>query len=218
MPKLLANVAEAAREFAHLDEQERNSALYALLDASPAPENLAASVAHPLPPGYRLLRIDGRLPPSDLDRFEIALLCDTDQSVVYYNRVIIQAHIDLNCRPATQSLVWRTTRYAHGGVLRDLASRVFFDYILANFDVIMSDSQQTIDGHNFWRRKLSESLARQLHVYHFRFMTGKLEGIPDEAALENACRELWGETTQHEDYLAIISRHALPKNLTIEAA
>ncbi|APQ14654.1 hypothetical protein BJP27_24075 (plasmid) [Pseudomonas oryzihabitans] len=218
MPKLISNVVEAAREFAHLDELERNSALYAALSAAPAPQNLAGDVQHPIPPGYRLLRIDGRLPPSSLDRFEIALLCDTDQSVVYYNRVIIQGHVDLGCRPATQSLVWRTTRYAHGAVLRDLASRVFFDYILASYDVIMSDSQQTIEGHSFWRRKLSEALARQLHVYHFRFIPGTLVGIPDEKALDEACRELWGETEAHADYLAIISRHPLPKDLTIEAA
>ncbi len=218
MPKLLTNVAQVAQEFAHLNEQERNSALYAQLNEAPTPQSLAADVAHPLPPGYRLLRIDGRLPPSDLDRFEIVLLCDTDQSVVYYNRVIIQSHIDLRCRPATQSLVWRTPRFNHKGVLRELASHVFFNYILAHYDVIMSDSQQTIDGHTFWQSKLYEALSRNLHVYHFRFMSGKLESIADEAALEDACRELWGETQQHEDYLAIISRHALPKDLTIEAA
>lgn len=217
MPRLLSNVAEAAREFAHLDERERNSALYASLAAAPTPQDLSGLVTHPVPPGYRLLRIDGRLPPSELDRFEIVLLCDADKSVAYYNRVIIQSHIDLRCRPATQSLVWRTAKYQHGQVLRDLASRVFFDYILSRYDVIMSDSQQTIEGHQFWRRKLSEALARQLHVYHFRFMTGQLAGIPDEAALEQACSELWGETEQHEDYLAIISRHELPKDLTIES-
>lgn len=218
MPKLMTNVAQAAQEFAHLNEQERNSALYAQLNEAPTPLNLAAEVAHPLPPGYRLLRIDGRLQPLDSDTFEIALLCDTEQSVVYYNRVILQRYVDLNCRPATQNLVWRTSRYAHGAVLRDLASRVFFDYILAHYDVIMSDTHQTTEGHSFWQRKLSEALARQLHVYHYKFYTCELMSIPDEAALEKSCQEMWGETNDHSSYLAIISRHALPKNLTIEAA
>ncbi len=72
------------------------------------------------------------------------------QEVVYYNRVIIQPDVVLNCRPVTQILVWRILKREHRAVLRDLAGKVFFDYLLESYNVIVSDMNQIHDGISFW--------------------------------------------------------------------
>ena len=73
----------------------------------------------------------------------------TTGTVVYYNRVMIVGYIDLNARPVTQCLLWRTYDFKHGKVLQGVAGDVFFNYLLDQYQVIMSDNCQTGNGQQF---------------------------------------------------------------------
>ncbi len=108
MPLHLENIDKIAADFTHLNESKRNSALYDALE--PLAYEIVKDVDELiLSPGYRFIRIDNRL---DLNKthFELALLCDITHEVVYYNKVIITNDVELNCRPVSQVLLWRTKK------------------------------------------------------------------------------------------------------------
>ncbi|WP_090900941.1 hypothetical protein [Azotobacter beijerinckii] len=216
MPKLLLNQREIRKEFAHLTRREDNERLYLEIDSQPDKTDISAEVRHALAPGYRLLRIDERETSLVHENFEIALLNYVTRTVVYYNKVIMAGVVDLDCRPATQLLVWRSADQLHSAVLRDLPKDVFFNYILERYDVILSDDARTGEGHFFWRRQLSTALALKLCVYLYKKMGATLLPIPDQAALDELDEEICGEDAQHEHHLAIISKVELPAGLVAE--
>jgi len=217
MPKLLLNQRKISQDFARLTKREANAALYHAINCHPGKVDISGEAKHSLPPGYRLLRVDGReLREDEGETFEIALLNDITEQVAYYNQVVVTQIVDLNCRPATQMLVWRSPDQQHGSVLRDLASNVFFNYILERYDVIVSDNSHTGDGQFFWQRQMSMALARGLYVYFYRMLEAKLERILDQEALGELSEALWSEDDPYEYHLAIISRVELPADVRVE--
>lgn len=214
MPRLIVKNREIHEAFTHLMRTEDNSRLYAQVIAAVNISDISAEAQCILAPGYRLLRIDQRLGASN-DLFEIALINDVDKTVVYYNKVMVSNIVDLNCRPATQNLVWRSPNAQHAVVLRDVAQKVFFNYILNNYDVILSDNQQTGEGKFFWQRQMSTALSLGLHVYYYQMMTANLQPIIDQNALNNLEDEIWSESDEQEYHLALISKVALPAELLI---
>ena len=141
MPKLLVNGRKIAEEFAFLSSAERNSAFFSELTKAVAVD-IGRCLSRPLPPSYRLIRIDGRL---DDDKFEIALLDTATNAVVYYNRVIIVGDIYLEAKPVTQCLVWRTTNYPHSEVLHGVAGDVFFKYLGKLFEQVVAVGAAVFD-------------------------------------------------------------------------
>ena len=216
MPKLLVSRREITKTFAYVERTAENHALYLELSGVEARADISAEVRHSIPPGYHLVRVDGRVGSEAGKCFEIALLNDLTQAVVYYNKVIITELVDQNCRPATQMLVWRSTDAQHGPVLRDLPSNVFFNYILERYDVILSDQNQTREGHTFWQRHMSLALARNLHVYYYRMLSASLQPIANQQELDDLTDVIWGEADGQEDHLALISRVQLPLQLTVQ--
>lgn len=214
MPKLIVKPAAIRQEFAHLVRTEDNARLYDRIAASPNLIEISAEAKHMLPPGYRLLRIDALTPGTH--EFEVALLNDVEESVVYFNRVMVSTIQDLNCRPATQMLVWRSQNAAHQMVLHGLAQNVFFNYILERYDIILSDNHQTGEGKFFWQRQMSQALALGLHVYYYQMLNAVLEPIGDQAALDNLEDQLWSEDDGQEYHLALISKVELPKDLLVD--
>lgn len=215
MPKLIVKREEIRQEFAHLVRTEDNARLYQRLSNETRLSDISAEAKNPVPPGYRLLRIDPA-PGTAIHEFEIALLNDVEQTVVYYNRVSVTGISDLNCRPATQMLVWRSQNALHQMVLRDLAKNIFFNYILEHYDVILSDNNQTAEGKFFWQRQMSQALAYNIHVYYYQMMTAELQPIADQAALDNLEDKLWAEEDDKQYHLALISKVALPANLLVD--
>lgn len=217
MPKLLVNTSEIRDQFSHLERTEDNSRFYEVLSAAERLSDISADAQCVLAPGYRLLKVEHRLRLNG-DEFEIALLNDVDRSVVYYNKVSITAIVDLNCRPATQNLVWRTTNARHDAVLRDTAKKVFFNYILQRYDVILSDNQQTGEGRHFWQRQMSYAIELGLHVYYYQMLTALLQSIPTQDALGDLRDKLWSEADEQQYHLALISRVELPAELLVAEA
>lgn len=213
MPRLIVKDAEVVKIFAHLMVREENARLYESLVGAEASSDISADAQCIMAPGYRLLRIDHRVRPSS-DRFEIALVNDLLKSVAYYNQVVITNIVDLKCRPATQNLVWRSTDIRHSAVLRDVAQKVFFNYILSRYDVILSDNQQTGEGKFFWQRQMSTALALGLHVYYYQMMSGSLVDVPDQDALDALSDQLWSESDDQAYHLALISKVTLPADVS----
>ncbi|WP_052075333.1 hypothetical protein [Pseudomonas lutea] len=209
MPKLIVKNVEITKLFAHLMRPVENTRFYDSLVNAANRTDINAEAQWVMTPGYRLLRIDHRERPSS-DEFEIALVNDLLKSVVYYNKVVIAPISDLNCRPATQNLVWRTTDIRHSNVIREVPHKVFFNYILSRYDVILSDNHQTGEGKFFWQRQMSYALALGLYVYYYQMLNASLLPIPNQDALDGLADQLWSEDDGQEYHLALISRIALP--------
>ncbi|WP_313416974.1 hypothetical protein [Pseudomonas oryzihabitans] len=217
MPTLLVP-QDVANEFDRYDLDVSNGLLYAMLNAAPHPIDLAPQIKHEVPDGYRLVRIDNRLEPLAHERFEVALLCDATQRVAYYNQVIVTGYQDINHRPATQVLVWRSTAFQHEAVLSQLARTVFFDYLLENYDVLVSDNQQTHEGQRFWLTQMSRALGLQLFVYHYHLLSTELVQLRQEADIQALRAVAWGGEQDHAHHLVIISKLELPAQLDVQAA
>lgn len=209
MPKLITNLAEIKKEFAMVSKPELNAKLYQALANWPNAQDLGSLNIHPLAPGYRLLRLDERV-KSPLSTFEVVMLCDTTQEVVYYNRVLITNISDINIKPATQSLVWRSRDYQHDTVLQKIATNVFTNYILNDYNAIVSDGNHTSGGKFFWESQVSAAMYRGNNVYFYKMMTAELEPIKSKDDF-NALKDfIWGDADAFQHNLVIISKDHLP--------
>lgn len=209
MPMLIAD-SKVREIFQHLENAEENTSLYAELSRHPFIEDVSGFVSVPVPPGFKLIRINARFE----DCFEIALMSESESKIVYYNKVNILKDVALfqtsDLRRATQVLVWRSADYEYSSVLSDLPKSVFFDYLLKCYYVVVSDSQQTVDGSRFWGYCLTRALATNLYVYHYNFMHGILSPISTKAQLDTYKSTMWGALPHHEEQLAVISAIQLP--------
>ncbi|MBD2779792.1 hypothetical protein [Xenorhabdus szentirmaii] len=209
MPKRLINPEKINEVFAYLNESSDNHTLYTSLMEG---ENVASQIKGLLlPPGYRMVRVDDRLADKiSQSHFELALINDISKEVAYYNRAIIQPDAMLNCRPVTQILVWRIRTPQHRAALRDLAGKVFFDYLLERYNVIVSDMNQTNDGMSFWQGCMYDALMYNLHVYTYDMITCELRKILTQDDVSRQEMWLWGAPEHHQNRLAIISKSELP--------
>jgi hypothetical protein len=210
MPKMITNLAELKREFAMVSKPELNAKLYQALAGWENVKDLGALNVHPIVPGYRLLRLDERVKAPVLPTFEVVMLCDTTQQVVYYNRVVVMNISDLNIKPATQSLVWRSREHKHDTVLHKVAANVFTNYILNDYNAIVSDGNQTSGGKFFWEGQVSTAMHRGNNVYFYKMMSAELERIKDDDDFNLLKDFIWGDTAAFEQNLVIISKDELP--------
>ncbi|BEM84001.1 hypothetical protein SME41J_33250 [Serratia marcescens] len=209
MPQQLLIPAKVTEVFAHLNETQDNRALYSELvngnDVTLEVKGIS------LAPGYRVMRVDNRNTKTiPQEHFELALINDLTEEVVYYNRVIIQPDNYLNCRPVTQILVWRTQKPKHRAVLHDFAGIIFMNYLLERYDVIVSDRNQTHEGMSFWQARMYDALEQGLYLYAYDMMTCELRPLTNESELEKGETWLWGDLEHYQDRLAIISKYSLP--------
>lgn len=69
---------------------------------------------------------------------------------------IIQISLDSSTKSDTivQNNIWRdkSSKYTNG-----IAEKIFFDYFLKNYQIIMSSTKQTKEGNNFWIRMMKEA-------------------------------------------------------------
>ncbi|ECJ2279237.1 hypothetical protein FNI37_22415 [Salmonella enterica subsp. diarizonae] len=207
MPTKLVNAAKVNEVFAHLNESEDNRDLYSAL-ARGQNVDIKGVV---LSPGYRIVRVDGRLSDRiSQNHFELALINDVSEDVAYYNRVVIQPDNFLNCRPVTQVLVWRTQKPKHRKELHDLAGVIFLNYLLEKYDVIVSDMNQTHDGMSFWQARMYDALAYGLKVYAYDMISCELNEISSDDDVGRYEQWLWGDPEHYQQRLAIISKLKLP--------
>ncbi|WP_421193934.1 hypothetical protein [Aeromonas jandaei] len=218
MPKLIHLRSKITKEFRFLARGSENAQLY--LDVmNSAPVEFGSQIGCQLPPNMQLVRFERLSAAADVGEqiFELALVDHYAKMVVYYNKVIVLLHDPvLGAKPVTQLLVWRTPDPAYKSVISGVADRVFTDYLLEHYQIIMSDSQQTGQGQFFWERQILVALGRQLYVYYYHLMNAKLQHIADRETFEQLQDVIWGDTDDHVQHLAIISKSPLPSGITVE--
>lgn len=190
-------------------KRDLNMQLYNELSSAARIEDLQSSCRNPVTPGYRLVRVDGRS-TGENETFELALLCDATKEVAYYNRVIVTSICDLNAKPATQSLVWRNPDIRHKSATRDLASNIFFEYILPRYDAILSDGNQTSGGQFFWETQITSAMQMGHHIYFYKMMSAELEPIKSRDDFDLLKDMIWGDADHYQHNLVLISQDELP--------
>lgn len=159
------------------------------------------------PPSYSLVRLD-----IDETHFQIALVCDADQSVVYFIKALIWSDIFLNGKPVTQTLIWRTNNVIHKRVTSGVTEDIFFNYLIQYYNIIASDANHTIEGRNFWIRQMGMALLKGLYVYRYDLLESSLVQVLDHSVVRNNSIDMWGDTQEYETILAVISKLELPSH------
>lgn len=131
---------------------------------------------------------------------KIALLDAENKRVLYYVQWNEVFHKLIGKTGAAQIAVWRNRTKAV--VPATLATRVFFDYLLPKYGVMITDALQTPDGKEFWVRRVTDAFARGLHVYYINLMGAKGGTSPELIEIHNGeefdelerDRKFWGST------------------------
>jgi len=123
-----------------------------------------------VPFGYRLVKAK--------TENQYRLITDNAHPVTAYAvKLNFYDHIVMNHKTCTQVMVWRTIRAEHRHAIRDLAI-LFFEHLIQQYTVVVSDSQQTELGRRFWESRIMESLsAEDRHVYVSDGTEGNRDGI-----------------------------------------
>lgn len=117
---------------------------------------------------------------------------------------------DLNVKPASQSLIWRSRDEDHRSVLNDFARDVFFNYILPRYAAIVSDGNQSLGGRFFWESQVEAALSKNKSVYYYKMISAELEPIKDKNDLSILKKHIWCEQKDFANNLVIISDADLP--------
>ncbi|MHA0875756.1 hypothetical protein [Enterobacter pasteurii] len=207
MPQQLFDPADVQKTFAMLTVDNHNAAL--LNEISPCASVDEELCFGPFPPGYHFVRAENRIADIPNEHFELALVNEITQEIVYYNRVIYQKDAFLNYMPVTQILIWRSPKPSHRGVLRDLPGKVFSHYLLEKYNVIVTDRHQTRDGMSFWQSRLYDAIASGHHLYAYDMITCEMRPIVKDSDIGDQVNWLWGDEEHHQNRLAIISKFPL---------
>lgn len=200
MPRNYNDQNKISVDFGWLDNTAENKAKYsALLELDLSDVSATAKVA--LPPTYRLVRAD-----IDTESFEIALLSDSTNEIVYYIRCKLWEDVYLNNKPITQVMLWRTSNVSHRRITSGITEDVFRNYLLDEYNIIASDSCQTREGRDFWVRQLGYALQFGEYVYRYDRLACELLQISDHAVIRDNSCDLWGDEVEYENILALISK------------
>ncbi|MBS9424082.1 hypothetical protein [Photorhabdus caribbeanensis] len=110
------------------------------------------------PYGYRLL--------TSISGNQYRLVTDVDMpETVYAVKLEFMEHIVPSKKTCTQILVWCTVLPQHDEAVRGLPQE-FFRFFLERYSIIVSDSEQTLDGRRFWERMIAWAISiNGYHVY-----------------------------------------------------
>lgn len=204
------DVKDLYKDFVKLTDEDQNRELYRKIISSD-PDDISIFIDRDLPPGLRCLRVE--TPPKagqDLPGFDIALVDDNAQSIIYYNAVVVMNICDLNIKPASQSLIWRSRDEDYRHVLNDFARDVFFNYILPRYVGIVSDGNQSLGGRFFWESQIQAALSKGKNVYYYKMISAELEPIKTKVELNLLKKHIWGDHKDFANNLVIISDADLP--------
>lgn len=120
------------------------------------------------PHGYRLVK--------SLQDDHYRLITDSQDAItVYAVRLEFMQHIVPSHRSCTQIMVWRTVQPQYNSAVTGLP-KMFFQYFLENYSIVVSDSEQTQDGRRFWETMIAWAI--QEDGYHVYVSDGTIEDRP----------------------------------------
>lgn len=110
----------------------------------------------------------------------------------------------------TQVAVWRDKLSAFTSAI---APKIFWEYLLPQHEVLMTDALQTPDGRTFWMRRVAEAFDHHLRVYYLNLLPSaggqprELIEIRSKGQFEKlaAEKEFWGREDLHRTRKIIIS-------------
>ncbi|MEG5888219.1 hypothetical protein UXP46_23570 [Enterobacter ludwigii] len=94
----------------------------------------------------------------------IANNADNEKITVYAVEIKFHTEYVYPRRSCTQIMVWRTPDPRHDAVVRGLPQR-FFEFLLSEHDIVVSDEEQTGAGRRFWQVMLTWALSANYNVY-----------------------------------------------------
>lgn len=110
-----------------------------------------------IPVGYRFVK--------SLKRNQYRLITTTIPfETVYLVEVIFRKDIVYTKTICTQVKVWRTVAAEHSTVTRAIP-RAFFNYLLENYNIVVSDEEQTSAGKRFWETMIDWAFKANLYIY-----------------------------------------------------
>lgn len=148
-----------------------------------------------VPPTYRFVRNE-----EDGNSFQIALLSDYSNEVIYCIHCTVLPKLVLDSKPVIQVSVWRTSVIAHSKVISSLTERIFENYLLNSYNICF----QIQESKDFWTRQLGHALERDNHVYRYNFATGDLRIIFDHAEIRNNSADMYAQ-----NILAVVTNEPL---------
>ncbi|SDZ93863.1 hypothetical protein [Marinobacterium iners] len=203
MPLLLRDEKEHEL-FAHLSDPDQNQEEYARLMQQESVE-LGASLGIDLPEGYELRMIEHRNEEKEL---EIFVLNHETKRVALFNRIEkTNYHLDgISDKPVKQAMIWRQNRKADSVATRDVVEAVFFRKLVHEYNIVVSDCEQTRNGKRMWERLLDIAIDTEgLMAAVGDAINGKVTRIHNEKELAAQEKWLWGQMDFHRERLAVIA-------------
>jgi hypothetical protein len=112
-------------------------------------------------------------------------------------------HIDmLGIDAAQQVSLWRDT----GSEYNNIASKMFFDYILPVTGSIVTDLFQTEYGQRFWDSRVKDAFKMGLGVYYVNTETKTNTKLKTYQQLKQLKDEIWGDGNQYQTRRVLISK------------
>lgn len=174
-----------------------NSAVYAALTGNEGLCEISEQAGYGVEAGYRLIRVDHRLPTDSGDKFEIALVDDAEASVAYYLEVTLAQLPGVCSRHVVRSQAWRSANERHSLVLHEISKTVLFGYLIRHYDVLLVMEDAVTSGDYFyWYRQASRAIEGGFHVYVLDRLTQTLWPISTQRALDSVQDQIWSDSNQ----------------------
>lgn len=162
-------------------------------------ENISSRIRFDFEEGTRLVTVS---PTERSTLLEILMLDDVSRMVLYYNKVEV-AEIDFSPDAGVvQVLVWRSRDdYRASGV----TDRVFFDYLVKLYEMVVSDYEHTEQGQIMRERLLLDAIENP--NYSCGIFNKDIEEVitlESDVELAETMDEYWGYTSEYEEYLAFV--------------
>lgn len=135
---------------------------------------------------------------------EYFLLNINEKALVYYVDYEVHDVIGVG-RCATQVVLWKRAGSGYPSVTK----KVFFDYLAAKFDAVVSDDTQTADGRRFWIDRMAEAEVKGMTVGLIR--GGDLDLFPKGGNFQAWLKQTdaWGNNETYKEMRYFISKKPL---------
>jgi hypothetical protein len=205
MPFLLDD-DRTAEMFEHFAESELNGEEYIRLSKIQG-HDLSASIEFTLQDGYELRIVEQ---PNDGTELLIFMLNHITQRVAYYNCVErIDLHLDTisEDKPISQVMIWRAIRGEDAKASHNLVQAIFFKKLINNYNIVVSDTEQTRDGSRMWESLLFDAMESPDHIAATADTKSlHVNIIHNEKQLNSQVKWLWGQQDFHRNRLGVIAK------------
>ncbi len=190
--------------FEHLYDPEQNNVEYHRID-NMLGEDMLPFIGYQLSCDNHELKLIRE--PENGYELLIALLDHESKSVLYSNTIeSVDIDFQRDGKPVRQILIWRDIETNGGDDSRGLVEAVFFDFLIDQYSIVVSDSEQTREGRRMWRKLISLAISNGMEAGMIDKKEHKYDLISDRESLNVAAKWLWGEDKIHENRLAVIMK------------